>query len=538
MCFFQLCLTLVLYTTLFAYFFTDVVGQDDDDGWENVDESDNNFTEPTAYTGRKQVNIPQNDPLTPMDALELIFDVGFFRRLKAETNRYARQCQTEVQRRKWSIVTMEELQKFFAIIIHMSLIHKPALKDYFSTNPVLFSSFPSQIGLGRDRFLSILKYLHINDNSTYIPRDQVNHDPLHKVRPLVDLLNAKFKELYTPSCNITLDEAMIPFRGRIAFKVYMKNKPNKYGIRLEVVADAENGIVLHFEAYTGAAGNQANTVDDLVLRMLEPFKDKNFLVFMDRRYSSPNLFTKLRQKGFYPVGTVMKSRRGLPKSFTRKLRKGQIINRRKGDMLALKWKDKRDVFLLTTADRAEMVETGQNRHAQAGGDHETLKPAGVVRYNLGKVGVDRADQMASYYPMHRKTVKWWKKVFFGLFTMALINLNKYMNMKNGSAMRLETFLLNIATHLGNAELSTPTIPGAAAEPRRHVEWAPHFPIKLEPTASKANPTRQCVHCTKKHDVNGKRIRRESSWKCKGCDVALCVGCFYPYHRPREASRQR
>lgn len=61
---------------------------------------------------------------------------------------------------------------------------------------------------------------------------------------MVDLLNEKFKSLYTPSGELTLDEAVIPFRGQLRFKVYMKNKPNKYGARLEVVADASNGVVM------------------------------------------------------------------------------------------------------------------------------------------------------------------------------------------------------------------------------------------------------------------------------------------------------
>lgn len=501
------------------------------DGWLDVNDDDLDFTEPDAYTDNQSHHINQNGPITEMDVLELMFDRDWFRSVKAETNRYARQSQTDAQRQTWSMVTLEEMYKFFAVIVHMSIVHKPSVRDYFSTTPILYSSFPSQIGLGRDRFMSIMKYLHLNDNSTYIPRGEPNHDPLHKVRPMVDLMNDKFKTLYTPSSNLTLDEAMIPFRGRLGFKVYMKNKPNKYGVRLEVVADAANGVVLHFEAYTGAAANVSNTVTDLVIRMLSPFQGKNFKVFMDRRYSSPNLFTQLRAQGFYPVGTVMKNRRGLPKCFTQKLTKGETLFRRKGDVLALKWKDKRDVFLLSSTDKAVMVQTGQGRDERAGGDHETLKPAAIVRYNQNKAGVDRADQMASYYPMHRKTVKWWKKMFFGLFTMSLINLNKYRNMKNGTATKLLTFLMAIGTQLGSTqEHPIPPMPAAAAEPRRHIEHADHFPIRLEPTPGKAKPTRQCVLCSKKRNANNKPVRRESSWSCKACDVVLCVECFLPYHR--------
>ena len=46
-------------------------------------------------------------------------------------------------------------------------------------------------------------------------------------------------------------------------------------------------------------------------------------------------------------------------------------------------------------------------------DHEVLKPKSVVTYDKSKAGVDKHDQMASYnYSLKRKSVKWWKKVFF------------------------------------------------------------------------------------------------------------------------------
>lgn len=112
---------------------------------------------------------------------------------------------------EWSFVTLDEIRKFFAILLHMSLVKKPTIKDYFSTDSALHASFPRQVGMSRDRFLSILRYLHLNNNETYIARDQPNHDRLHKVRPMVDLLIRRFKELYTPSENLTIDEAMIPF---------------------------------------------------------------------------------------------------------------------------------------------------------------------------------------------------------------------------------------------------------------------------------------------------------------------------------------
>ena len=146
---------------------------------------------------------------------------------------------------------------------------------------------------------------------------------------------------------MTVDEAICPFRGRVHFRVYIKSKPHKYDVKVECVCESITGIVCNMEVYT-AYGN--NKVDVIVCRLLQPFEKKSHRVFMDRHYSSPTLFKQLLEKEFYPVGTVMSNRKYLPKEFsaTDPLKKGEKIARiGNGNILATKWKDKRDVLTLS-----------------------------------------------------------------------------------------------------------------------------------------------------------------------------------------------
>ena len=39
------------------------------------------------------------------------------------------------------------------------------------------------------------------------------------------------------------DEAMIPFKGRLSFKQYMKDKPVKHGIKVFVTVLRKNGLI-------------------------------------------------------------------------------------------------------------------------------------------------------------------------------------------------------------------------------------------------------------------------------------------------------
>lgn len=57
-------------------------------------------------------------------------------------------------------------------------------------------------------------------------------------------------------------------------------------------------------------------------------------------------------KGFFPVGTVMKSSSDLPVVFAAtKLKPREIVCRRKGQLLAMKWRDKRNVFVLGNKEK-------------------------------------------------------------------------------------------------------------------------------------------------------------------------------------------
>ena len=65
--------------------------------------------------------------------------------------------------------------------------------------------------------------------------------------------------------------------------------------------------------------------------------------------------------------------------------------------------------------RVELVEV-RNSNGKV-----TMKPNIVRDYNAGMSGVDRFDQMLSYYSALRKTIRWPKKVALHLFEMIIHN---------------------------------------------------------------------------------------------------------------------
>ncbi len=76
----------------------------------------------------------------------------------------------------------------------------------------------------RIRFEQILRYLHLSDSAQQICANHPGYDPLFKVRNYLDLITDGCEAVYNLGESISIDEAMIPFKGRLFFKQYMKTR--------------------------------------------------------------------------------------------------------------------------------------------------------------------------------------------------------------------------------------------------------------------------------------------------------------------------
>ena len=144
------------------------------------------------------------------------------------------------------------------------------------------SSFASSL-MVRDRFKMILTFFHLNDNTKYVPAGAPQHDPLFKLRPLFDTLRTAFMAVYKPLENICIDEALCLWRGHVGFRVYIKNKPVKWGIKLYELCESVSGYVYTLEVYCRYP-NISNTPADVVKRLLEPIRNLGHTLYMDNYY--------------------------------------------------------------------------------------------------------------------------------------------------------------------------------------------------------------------------------------------------------------
>ena len=200
------------------------------------------FTAPTGQT--------LTLPTCPITTFLLFFTESLFELIAVETNRYAQTCMGEEEYTKWTNVTIDELKAYIGFKILMGIIRLPSLYDYWKKDPY-YHYGPIANRISRDRFMEIGRYLHFVDNSTLAPPGSDEYDRLGKVRPVLEQLSKQFTVLYNPSRDCSIDEAMIPFKGRSSMKQYVPKKPIKRGFKVWTRADSKNGFVSEFQVYVG-----------------------------------------------------------------------------------------------------------------------------------------------------------------------------------------------------------------------------------------------------------------------------------------------
>lgn len=69
---------------------------------------------------------------------------------------------------------------------------------------------------------------------------------LFKVQKIIEYFSEKFKKLYKHSQNLSLEEEVIPWRGRLKIKTYNPSKITKYGLLIRMVCESLSGYISKF----------------------------------------------------------------------------------------------------------------------------------------------------------------------------------------------------------------------------------------------------------------------------------------------------
>ena len=211
-------------------------------------------------------------------------------------------------------------------------------------------------------------------------------------------------------------------QGEVPLSRVHEGQATKWGFKFYELCESKSGYIYRHEMFCCQPG-VSNKPYDVVMHLVDPLLKKGYHLYIDNYYCEPSVCATLAAKKTMVCGTVRKNRQQMPRDLgDQPLDRGQIDYRRRGNVVAVKWRDKKDVFMLSTMHKPQLQHT-------RGRYEEKDKPEAVIDYIQNMAGVDQCDQMISCFPMHRKSLKWWKKHFFHLLTLCTIQtmilLNKH-----------------------------------------------------------------------------------------------------------------
>lgn len=258
----------------------------------------------------------------------------------------------------------------------MGLVRKSSIEKYWDHGEIVKTPFFGTY-MSRNTFQNIYSNFHIADNSKALPKNHRDHDPLHKVRPIMDMIEETFYQSYRSGRDLSFDEGSMPFKGRVSFRCYNPTKPGaKFHIKMFEVTDAKTGYLLGMDIFTGTGKTkcaidakvldpQCTQTTKVVVGLLDRCNllDRGHHIYLDNYYCSPELFEELHSRTSFACGTCRSTRKHLPKAVVKKKFKknqqGCCVWRRNGPLLCFRWREKKDVTMLTTIHQATFVDTGK-----------------------------------------------------------------------------------------------------------------------------------------------------------------------------------
>ncbi|KAI5629009.1 piggyBac transposable element-derived protein 3-like, partial [Silurus asotus] len=449
--------------------------------------------------------------------------------------------------------TPSEIEQFIGLHILMTVVCMPSYRMYWQTAT---RYDPIATVMGCKRFDNLRTYIHMNDNTNVKQKGEPGYDPLFKVRPVLEKDRANCLKV-EPEENHSIDEQMIPFKGKIGMKQYIKNKPHKWGIKVFTRAGV-TGLVYDFEVYTGK-GTVTNerglgVACEVVLRLVsEVPKGLNNKCFFDNWFTSPELIVELKKMGILTVATINRNRlRVCTLKSDKELSKAgrgayEVKYVKTSGMSIVKWYDNKAVLLASSFIGPEPVERCRRWSKEKKEYVEVDRPHIVKVYNHNMGGVDLADMFAALYRIDIRPRRWYLRILYYLIDLSLVNgwllYRRHLNQKQEKKyMPLLDFRAQVADALikvgKQADLNSRKRgrPSLEDDPTSHQAAPPPPPLQRISAPSVDVRLDRCDHFPIHAEKRGRcRLCKNgyTQMACLKCKVLLCFtkdkNCFSEYH---------
>ena len=270
---------------------------------------------------KRGIGRPATGIQTVQEAFDLMITPEMIALLVRETNRRAsctiRKCNDENRGKEqtWKGTHVEEIRAFIGLLI-LAGVYRWKNKKLSELWSMMNGLAVFRATMSETRFKALLRFCRFDNGETRSER--VNEDKLASIRELWTMFLTRLQLCYTPSGSLTIDEQLVPTRGRCGFRQYMPTKPGKYGPKLFCCCDSDTAYPLTGEVYLGRQPNATasnvndNRINSLVKRLVQPWINTGRTITTDNYFTNAELAEDLLGVHTTLVGTIRRSRREIP----------------------------------------------------------------------------------------------------------------------------------------------------------------------------------------------------------------------------------
>lgn len=373
------------------------------------------------------------------------------------------------------------------------------------------------------RFEVLLSCLRFDDALTRAQRKA--NDKAAPISEIFLKVIQNSQKTYSISENATIDEMLIPFRGRCGFRMYMPKKPHKYGIKVMCLADAKTSFLFNAYIYTGKNSDGVGLLPEeqlrlgkptqSVVRLCKPISRSNRNITADNWFTSLDTTDELEKMGLTYVGTMRKDKREVPKEFLpsrqRPASSARFAINGKRTLVSYAPEKNKSVILISTMHHSFEI------------NEDKKKPEIVCYYNTTKCGVDLLDMRCAVYASNRRTRRWPMAVFYRLLNIGSINsFILYMCFKDTKMMTRFEFTKELGKMLVEPLLRRRlTVPNVRRETKETIKKILGENVveraREDVPNDKMEKRKTCSKCPSIKE-------RKTQYKCIVCENAICLEC--------------
>jgi hypothetical protein len=187
---------------------------------------------PTAYASRR-ANSPQ-------ESLELFITTGISTLVVEMSNKEG----VRVFGEDWKPINMNEFNAYLGLLYLAGVFRSAGEATEELWDPTDGRKIFRAV-MSLKRFQQISRIIRFDNKDTRTARRA--RDRLAPIRDVFDAWVKTLPRSFIPYENVTIDEQLVAFRGRCSFRMFMKSKPAKYGLKLWALCDSTSSYALKLQ---------------------------------------------------------------------------------------------------------------------------------------------------------------------------------------------------------------------------------------------------------------------------------------------------